>query len=430
MTSDTTPEQQPPTAAAPGRGFLRSATVVAVGMAIMNVAAYGFTLIAVHRLIPEQFGAVTALLGLLLIGNVASLGLQASGARRIATHVGPGEAALADSMLMAGRRAALGLAVVSLMLTPLFVFLLHIDSFVAALLVAPTLGCLTLMGSQLGVLQGGQNWTELAAVYTSTGVGRLVFGGGALLVHPSLTSAMLGIALGATIPAMLGAFLLRGSSGGTPDQVKEVLRETIHGTHTLLAFFVIANADVLLARGLLDKQSSGYYAAGVIVAKACLFLPQFVIVIVFPSLASSPGDTQRLRRAIQAVAALGVCCVLGALVLPDIVVAVVGGKEKYAALGPFAWLFALAGSSYAVLQLVVYAAIAQQEKRAALLIWIGLIGLALATAIILGAHIATGLTGVKVLVAMTATCALALSAALATGLHRQATENAGAGLPG
>jgi O-antigen/teichoic acid export membrane protein len=423
MTSDTTPEQQP-SAAAPPQTFLRSAAVVAVGMGIMNVAAYGFTLVAVHRLIPEQFGAATALLGLLLIGNVASLGLQASGARRIATHTGSGEAALADAMLKAGRRAALGLTVLSLLLTPLFVFLLHIDSVVAALLLAPTLGCLTLMGSQLGVLQGGKNWTELAAVYTSTGVGRLVFGGGALLIHPSLTSAMVGIALGAAVPALLGGYLLRGSTGGTPEQVKEVLRETIHGTHTLLAFFVVANADVLLARGLLDEKSSGYYAAGVIVAKACLFLPQFVIVIVFPSLASSPGDTLRLRRAIQAVAALGVCCVLGALVLPDVVVAVVGGAAKYAALGPIAWLFALAGSSYAVLQLVVYAAIAQQEKRAALLIWVGLIGLAVATLIILGTNIATGMTGVKVLAAMTSTCALALSAALASGLHRQAADNA------
>jgi O-antigen/teichoic acid export membrane protein len=163
----------------------------------------------------------------------------------------------------------------------------------------------------------------------------------------------------------------------------------------------------------------------VIVAKACLFLPQFVIVIVFPSLASSPGDTLRLRRAIQAVAALGVCTVLGALVLPDLVVKIVGGTD-YAPVGPIAWLFALAGSSYAVLQLVVYAAIAQQEKRAALLIWIGLAGLAIATLIILGADIATGMTGVKVLVAMTSTCALALSVALATGLHRQSnvTEDA------
>jgi O-antigen/teichoic acid export membrane protein len=415
MTSDTTPEQQP---AAPRLAFLRSATVVAVGMAIMNVAAYGFTLIAVHALVPEQFGAVTALLGLLLIGNVASLGLQASGARRIATHSGPGEASLADALLKAGRRAALGLTIVCLIATPLFMWLLHIDSLVAALLVAPTLGCLTLMGSQLGVLQGGQNWTELAAVYTATGIGRLAFGGIALLIHPSLTAAMLGLALGAAVPALLGAYLLRGSSGGTPEQVKEALRETIHGTHTLLAFFAIANADVLLARGLLDAKHSGIYAAGVIVAKACLFLPQFVIVVVFPSLATAPGDTLRLRRAIQAVAALGLCTVFGALILPNLVVTVVGGPD-YAAVGPIAWLFALAGSSYAVLQLVVYAAIAQQEKRAALLIWVGLASLAIAALIILGTHLAVGMTGVKVLVAMTTTCALLLSAAVASGLHRQ-----------
>ena len=88
MSSDTTPEQEPK---APRLAFLRSATVVAVGMAIMNVAAYGFTLISSHRLIPEQFGAITALLGLLLIGNVASLGLQATGARRLATHTGSGK---------------------------------------------------------------------------------------------------------------------------------------------------------------------------------------------------------------------------------------------------------------------------------------------------------------------------------------------------
>jgi O-antigen/teichoic acid export membrane protein len=415
MTSDTTPEQQP---AAPRLAFLRSATVVAVGMAIMNVAAYGFTLIAVHALVPEQFGALTALLGLLLIGNVASLGLQASGARRIAIHSGPGEVSLADALLKAGRRAALGLTIVCLIATPLFMWLLHIDSLVAALLVAPTLGCLTLMGSQLGVLQGGQNWTELAAVYTSSGIGRLALGGIALLIHPSLTAAMLGLALGAVVPALLGAYLLRGSSGGTPEQVKDALREAIHGTHTLLAFFAIANADVLLARGLLDAKHSGIYAAGVIVAKACLFLPQFVIVVVFPSLATAPGDTQRLRRAIQAVAALGVCTVLGALILPNLVVKIVGGPD-YAAVGPIAWLFALAGSSYAVLQLVVYAAIAQQEKRAALLIWIGLASLAIAALIILGTDLAVGMTGVKVLVAMTTTCALVLSAALASGLRRQ-----------
>ncbi|WP_432892633.1 polysaccharide biosynthesis protein [Kribbella sp. CA-245084] len=416
MTSGTTQPQ------APRSAFLRSATVVAVAMAIMNVAAYGFTLISSRRLMPEQFGAITALLGLLLIGNVASLGLQAAGARQLATHTGHGAAELADAMLRAGRRSALGLTALCLVLTPLFMWLLHIDSVVAVLLLAPTLGGLTLMGSQLGVLQGSQRWTELAGVYFSTGVGRLVLGGGALLIHPSLDWAMAGLALGAAVPALLGQFFLRGSGGSTTQQVKDVLRESVHGTHTLLAFFALANADVLFARALLDEKDSGYYAAGLIIAKACLFLPQFVIVLVFPSLANSPGDTVRLRRSILAVAGLGVCAVVGTLILPGIVVEVIGGKEKYAPLGPYTWMFAVAGSAYAVLQLVVYAAIAQQEKRAALVIWIGLVVLAVAAGIVLGTHTATGLNGVKVLVAMTSTCALLLSAVLATGLHRQAAD--------
>jgi hypothetical protein len=268
------------------------------------------------------------------------------------------------------------------------------------------------MGSQLGVLQGSQRWTELAAVYTSVGLGRLAFGGGALFIHPSLDSAMIGLALGAVVPPVLGTLFLRGASSGTPAAVKSLLLETAHGTHTLLAFFVIANADVLLARGLLDGTHSGYYAAGVIVAKACLFLPQFVIVIVFPSLANSPGDTAKLRRAILAVAGLGVCTVLGTLVLPDLVVKVIGGPEKYGSLGPYTWMFAIAGSAYAVLQMVVYAAIAQQDKRAALVIWAGLIVLAATAVIVLG----DGMAGVKTLVALTSGCALLLSAVLTRGL--------------
>ena len=95
MTSGTTQPQ------APRSAFLRSATVVAVAMAIMNVAAYGFTLIGSRRLMPEQFGAITALLGLLLIGNVASLG-SAGRRRSPARHPHRGRRSrLADAMLQA-----------------------------------------------------------------------------------------------------------------------------------------------------------------------------------------------------------------------------------------------------------------------------------------------------------------------------------------
>jgi Kef-type K+ transport system membrane component KefB len=51
-----------------------------------------------------------------------------------------------------------------------------------------------------------------------------------------------------------------------------VRRETLHGAHALLAFFAMTNADAVLARVVLDEHASGLYAAGLIVAKAALFL--------------------------------------------------------------------------------------------------------------------------------------------------------------
>ncbi len=53
----------------------------------------------------------------------------------------------------------------------------------------------------------------------------------------------------------------------------------------LLAFFALTNLDVFLARNLLSAEDSGIYAAGAILTKSCLFLPQFVIIIAFPSIA-------------------------------------------------------------------------------------------------------------------------------------------------
>ena len=410
-------------AASPLWGWLRGAGSVAVAMAVMNAAAYGFTLIAVHNLVPEQFGALTALLGLILIGNVVSLGLQATGARRVATHgATDGDAAvLAGSLLLAGRRAALILGGVSLVATPLIMWLLHIDALVAVLLLAPTFAMLTMMGAQLGVLQGGKHWPQLGAVYAAQGVGRICCGAAGVLIRPDLTGAMAGVAIGAVIPVLLGLFLLRGSTASSVEETKRVVHETLHGTHALLAFFAIANADILLARNLLDAEVSGIYAAGVIIAKAGLFLPQFVIVVVFPSLASAPGDIRRLTRAIGAVAGLALCAVVAAALLPDLVVSIVGG-EDYAAIGPVAWMFAITGSAYAVLQMVVYAAIAQQERRAAPAMWVGLCTLCITALILLGFDVATGMTGVKVLAATAATVALGLTAVLALGLHRDGPE--------
>lgn len=59
---------------APGRQALRSpavrsGAVIAVAMAAMNLTTYGFTILAARLLGPVEYGALAAVMGLLLVLN-------------------------------------------------------------------------------------------------------------------------------------------------------------------------------------------------------------------------------------------------------------------------------------------------------------------------------------------------------------------------
>ena len=87
-------------------------------MGVMNVATYGFTMIAARLLGPQSYGALAALMATLLVITVLQLGLQATAARRISAepeHV----AQIERTILGVTYRAALALAVLLLVLAPL-----------------------------------------------------------------------------------------------------------------------------------------------------------------------------------------------------------------------------------------------------------------------------------------------------------------------
>src|SRR5690606_34086992 len=120
-------------------------SIVAIAMMVMNVATYGFNLVAARLLVPAEFGALTALLSLILIANVVALALQASIARRISVH--PGQATQivhTASRVALAVSLAVGLAVAlsSPVLTPAFSF----DSLWAVIWCGAMLVPLTLAG--------------------------------------------------------------------------------------------------------------------------------------------------------------------------------------------------------------------------------------------------------------------------------------------
>jgi hypothetical protein len=74
MQGDDDPGLQPvvtPVARAAPSTTGKAIVVVGLGMMVMNVMAYGFTLLAAHPLGPSTFGAVAALLGVIIVARWA-----------------------------------------------------------------------------------------------------------------------------------------------------------------------------------------------------------------------------------------------------------------------------------------------------------------------------------------------------------------------
>ena len=364
--------------------WLAGSGVIAVAMGVMNVSTYAFTILAARLLGPREYGALAAVMGLLLVVNVVALGLQATGARRVSAA--PGEVAQIESeILSATYRSAVAIGMLCLLAVPLVTTALRLDSWLTAALLGITVVPLTVMGGQAGLLQGERRWLPLAGIYLMTGLGRVVFGVAALVLEPDALGAMVGVAVGAFAPAVLGWFALRHPArtagrveppeplAPVPRWAKGgVLREVAHNSHALLAFFALSNVDVVVARSVLGDYQSGLYAGGLILAKAVLFLPQFVVVIAFPAMAEVGATRARHFKGLGMVLAIGAVATAGAWLLAPLAIIFIGGTA-YAPLEPLVWGFALVGTLLAMIQLMVYSVVARQNQRAVFVLWAGLV---------------------------------------------------------
>jgi O-antigen/teichoic acid export membrane protein len=341
----------------------------------MNVSTYGFTIVAARVLGPQTYGAVASLMATLLVIGVLQLSLQATAARRISAdpqHV----VQIERTVLAVTYRAALTVGAVLLVLTPVVNQVLRLDNLPTAALVAVAAVPLTIMGGQAGVLQGERRWLPLAAVYVASGVPRLLVGGGMILWRPDETSAMIGVVLGALPPIVLGWWVLRQTRAAGVDTEKHgfalVLREIMHNSHALFAFFALSSADIVVARNVLPAHSAGLYAGGLILTKAVLFLPQFVVVVAFPSMSTAVERRRALVGSLALIAGLGLCAVVGARILQSLALTFVGG-EDYHEIASRLWVFAILGTVVSLAQLLVYSTLARQGKRSVYLIWTALV---------------------------------------------------------
>ena len=396
--------------------LLRSSAGIAIAMGVMNVGTYGFQIVSARLLGPGQYGALAGVVALLMVLSVVQLGLQATSARRIAAdpeHVAAVEAAV----LRTAWRAAFVLGIVTLLAAPVVMRLLRLDGILPALLMGLSVVPITVMGAQAGVLQGERRWLPLSLIYLAVGVPRLVLGLAFLLVSGSETSAMLAILVSSWAPVVVGAWALgrhpRRASGLHESEIRhDVLRETVGSSIALLAFFALSNLDVVVARGVLDAHDAGLYAGGLIVTKAVLFLPQFAVVVLFPSMSEGTESRAALAKGMAFLSLLGAACVAGAYLLSELALVFIGGDD-YVGVQDRLWMFAVLGALLSLLQLLVYAGIASRGVATKYLVGIGVAAL-----VALGSTTST-VTGLATMVAAVDLAVLVVLVALQVLRHRR-----------
>lgn len=362
--------------AAAGRrsgALLRAGALVGVATAVANACAYAFTAVAARALGPGDFGAVGALLAVVLVASVPALALQAVAARR--TAVSPPEAGdgLDRVLLRTAFRLGAGVAAVVAATTPFLQAYLRLDDPSSVLWLALSLWPLTVVHAVQGLLQGRERFAALSAVFVLAGALRLVAGVLVVLAGGEVAAVLAATAVGYAAAAAASVVLVLRPERSDADRrtaERGVGVETATAALGLLGLILLTNVDVLLARRHLPPRESGLYAAGAVFAKVAFWAPQAVVVLAFPTLASGRSATV-LRTALVAVGGCGAVLVVGAALLGPLAVRLVFGEE-YAEVARLAWVFTALGAALAVAQVLVFSGIAARTTRLAVLVGVAI----------------------------------------------------------
>ncbi|HEU5271065.1 MAG TPA: hypothetical protein VFU36_14160 [Jatrophihabitans sp.] len=329
-----------------------------------NVLSYLLVLLAARRLGSDDYAALVTLINLLLVGSVPSFALQAVAARRVAVGEERG-------LWQAGLLTGVGAGVLLAALSPALRAFLHLP-LPALLLVAVALPATAVQGLCQGVVQGEQRFSWLAGITFVGIVGKSAGGLIGLAAFGTATATIAALVAGVIVAAAGSAIVLpelrRGGHGGRRLLVP-LVAEAGHASHAYGAFLLLSVSDVLLARHVLPSHSAAVYAAGSILTKGTLWLPQSVANVLFASLVDAERHRVIYLRAVAGIAGVAAAIALCCWPFGWIAARVVAG-DRYPELNSLIWQFAVLGGCLAVVQFTLVAGLAVRNLGVIVLIWL------------------------------------------------------------
>ena len=344
--------------------LIQGVIVVGAGLAVPQVLAYAASVIAARLLVPAEFGAFGAMQGITQIGTPIGLAIQAVVARRLVKNSQNKH----HDLLKFGLEVSIAVMILTLLVSFPLSSIFHIDYLVLVLTIG-AVAPFVFISTQLGIAQGKELYLKVAGIYIVFGIGRSISAIVGLLIYPELISVGIGF-FGGTLLSVIFAHYILGNSNKFWKTVraKKGASELYKAAQALIALYVLVNIDVLLARIVLSPTQSGVYTVGMLVAKIAFFMPQAITVVLFPKMGKN--DSSALRLAVLGTTLIGGAYVGFCYFASEFVVNAIGGSG-YSELYSEVWMFALEGSLFAILQVLLYGRIAREDTKVSILLWAG-----------------------------------------------------------
>lgn len=352
--------------------FSRETGLLLLALGLLNASNYLFHVVVSRQLGPSEYGAMAALLAVLLVISVPLGVLQTVVAQRTAALRVQDRSRETTAFARATVRGVLPIVVVAgvawlVLATPLLAMFLDV-SLVSASLLAPYVLLGALGAIPLGVLQGGMRFGAFAAVVLSGVVVRLVAGIGFVDAGLGVPGAMLASSLAAAASLILGFWLIGlrrdwfARTGGSLDWIRGDFRLALFG---LISFWVLTQADIALARHYLDPQEAGQYSSAGLLARALLFMTTAVALVAFPRYVAARERTGDASHWLRTSLLAG-----GGLVLAGVVVLVplrqpivdLTFDDRYAPAADLLPVLCVAMAALALVGLLTYFHIAMRSR--------------------------------------------------------------------
>jgi O-antigen/teichoic acid export membrane protein len=320
--------------------FAQGGLAFFVATGAVSLSNFVFHVVISRLLGPADYGALGALLNLMLVLSVPLGALQAAVTQAEASRRHAGRAGI--NVVGTVMRAALFGAVVTVGLivaSPLIAGFLHFGSIWSVVVLAAWILPAVIGAVFQGVLMGRLRFMPVAlASLVGSGLGRLLFGVMFVELGGGVVAALFASVVGQVLATLIVAIAVRHDFRSRWEGARGIdLRESVLSVCALAGYWVLGSEDTVLVRHFLLAHSAGLYAAAATAGRIALFLPGAIAMIAFPRFSRDKGHGESSREALRwslvGTALLSFVAAVAMFAFPSLLIEILFGSKYLGAAG-------------------------------------------------------------------------------------------------